>query len=106
SKLALTEKNITTVSCKGLRDGSISLGASGGYSPYTFQINNGIRQQDSLFSELGAGSYIINLTDSKGCSDNTTLNVSEPDSLTFTYSLNPVTCYGEGNGSISAVVIG
>lgn len=59
-KLALASK--TDVSACGLKDGQISVSASGGLEPYTFTINSA-PAISGTFNGLNAGKYIITVTD-------------------------------------------
>lgn len=52
----------------GNSDGSITLNVSGGTAPYQFSIDNQVTWQTSnVFSNLGAGFYIIYVKDANGC---------------------------------------
>jgi hypothetical protein len=46
---------------------SITVSASGGTSPYNFNINSGAYQTSNMFSNVLAGTYAVNTKDSKGC---------------------------------------
>lgn len=46
---------------------SITASASGGASPYNYNINNGSYQTSNVFSNVLAGTYTVNIKDSKGC---------------------------------------
>lgn len=52
----------------GQENGSITLSVSGGFPPFLFDLGNGT-QNDSVFSNLSAGTYSITLTDAGGCQD-------------------------------------
>ena len=60
---SLTSGTITTASGST----SITVSGSGGTSPYTYNINNGLYQSSNLFSGVLAGTYTVNTKDSKGC---------------------------------------
>ena len=47
--------------------GSVVLNASGGTSPYTYQISNLSPQDNGTFSPLNPGSYDVIVTDANGC---------------------------------------
>jgi gliding motility-associated-like protein len=55
-----------SASYNGDCDGYATLGSSGGTPPYTYQWSNGMT--GATQTALCAGMYIINITDSKGCS--------------------------------------
>jgi len=60
--------------------------------------------QDSL-TNIGAGAYTITMIDSSGCSQDTTIWLTEPDSVTIaTITSNTTICIG-GNIQISATAI-
>lgn len=46
---------------------SITVNASGGTSPYLYNINNSAYQASNVFSNLLAGTYAVNTKDNKGC---------------------------------------
>ena len=58
--------SVNNASCKGVNNGTIGLSVSGGTSPYNYSWNNG--QTTEQANELGAGNYVVTVTDAKGCS--------------------------------------
>jgi hypothetical protein len=48
-------------------NGSITVTASGGASPYQYSLNNGTFQSSNLFSNLGVGNYTVVAKDANGC---------------------------------------
>lgn len=60
----ITELLIIDTSTKITTDGSIRVVADGGLAPYTYSLNNGSYQTDSLFSNLGIGIYSVTIKDS------------------------------------------
>lgn len=70
--------NVTHISEFGASDGAIDVTVEGGTTPYTYMWNTGATTQD--LSNLGPGTYSVEITDANGCS--TTLRgllVEEPD---------------------------
>ena len=61
-------------------DGSITVSASGGTAPYTFDWNIDTDQGD-MREDLGAGEYKITLTDANGCQDSVTVVFIDSDSI-------------------------
>lgn len=51
--------------CNGMNNGSITVIASGGSSPYSYHWNDGVNGQ--IRAGLWAGSYIVTVTDANGC---------------------------------------
>ena len=46
---------------------SLTANATGGTSPYTFSLNNAAYQSSNIFAGVLAGTYNVNVKDSKGC---------------------------------------
>lgn len=65
--LSISLTNSSAVSSCAVNDGSISVQATGGQSPYTFSINGGGFQSNASFNNLGAGTYTIEVKDANGC---------------------------------------
>lgn len=71
--------NISTVSvmneiCEGDEDGSIEVVMSGGTAPYSTAFNSSADadfiQDQTLFTDLAAGTYVIFVRDAQGCEEN------------------------------------
>jgi hypothetical protein len=58
-------------------DGSITVAASGGYPPYSYQMGTGSSQASNIFSGLSSRPYWITVTDSVGCAVSFGASVSE-----------------------------
>ena len=90
----------TNVDCYGNNTGVADLTVSGGTPPYTFNWSTTATTED--ISGLVAGNYDVISTDSVGCKINTSVTVTEPTSLTVTFS-NIVDAICSGNtGSATA----
>ena len=95
------------VSCFGGADGSITIAAAGGVSPYEYRLNAGAFQSSSIFSGLSAGSYIATIRDSHGCTGNFPVTLTQPPTLlNGSASVTDVGCYGESTGKIDLTVTG
>ena len=57
---------VTDESVAGAADGAIQLGVSGGTPPYTFEWSNDASSKN--INNLQAGTYVVTVTDSNGCS--------------------------------------
>ncbi len=69
------------VSCYGAQDGQITLILDGGYAPFTYSLEGGMAQTDSIFSDLPAGDYQLIVTDVYGFADTLQLTIEQPAPL-------------------------
>ncbi|MBL7766532.1 MAG: gliding motility-associated C-terminal domain-containing protein [Chitinophagaceae bacterium] len=94
---------VTNVSCKYGNDGAISVGVSGGFSPYQYAINTISNGTSGSFGSLGIGSYTISVTDNIGCVEDTVLTVTEPLFPAEALLLNmvPNKCKGDSIGILT-----
>lgn len=71
--------NVTTTpaGCEGESMGTISLGLSGGLSPYTISINNGPEMSipPSMLTGFSEGTYDLLVTDHNGCTTSATAEI-------------------------------
>ena len=79
---AAVSKNI---GCFGGSDGSITASVSGGQAPYSYRLNGGTPQLDSMFFGLAPGAYTVEVKDNEGFARMTvTVLVAEPVALSAT----------------------
>ncbi|WP_339919617.1 T9SS type B sorting domain-containing protein [uncultured Flavobacterium sp.] len=105
--LALMETH-TEITCAGA-DGSISVSASGGWpGGYEFQLELGgnpivLWSAGTDFTGLTAGSYTVNVKDSKGCIVPVNVNLLDPTPIAVTASpdVSLLSCYGDTSASIT-----
>jgi gliding motility-associated-like protein len=89
----------TPANC-GLANGTISLSATGGVSPFQFAINNGAFNNESDFMALDAGSYIVSVRDANNCAHSSSITLTEnPYLQQFNITSTPPDCDGH-NGNI------
>jgi hypothetical protein len=84
---------------------SITVSASGGTAPYTYQLNTGNFQTASNFTAVTAGLYTINVKDARGCLTNRTVTITQPGkaSMNVTASAGTIACNGgSANVTVSA----
>ncbi|GDX52994.1 hypothetical protein LBMAG27_20410 [Bacteroidota bacterium] len=96
------------VTCIG-NDGSIDLTVTGGASPYTYLWSNGATTQD--LSAIGAGTFSVTVTDANGCTNVSSITLTQSGNLNATltpssYNENGVTCNGATDGYINSTVTG
>jgi len=93
----------TDVACFGMQNGSIQLYTYGS-APYDISWNNG--QSGSSLYNLGVGTYIVNVTDSHGCSSNDTVIISQPAEIlsqTTTTPDNINSPFGDGTANVNII---
>jgi gliding motility-associated-like protein len=85
------------ISCYGGSDGEITVTATGGGIPYSYQWLPGGTGTGITVSNLGAGTYTVIVTDINGCDTNQTVSIIDPPLLTVTGGSTPSSC-GDPNG--------
>jgi gliding motility-associated-like protein len=91
--------------CNGGNNGSTTVTASGGTTPYTYSWNTTPSQTTTTATGLTAGSYVITVTDANGCTVAVTVTITQPVALTLTTSFTQSTC-GQPNGSATVTASG
>lgn len=100
------EKKVQNVSAYGLADGSIVITATGGVPPYVYRWSNG--DTLSALNEIGAGTYVLTLSDAIETIITDTTVLFQPDPLPLLLSLtaNNVSSFGQADGAIFSTVSG
>lgn len=94
---------VTAPSCSQAADGAISLSVDGGTGSYSFSWNNGATTQN--LEALSAGSYVVTVSDEKGCSITQTFVLTNSTSISITGIPTKASC-GQSNGAIDLTVSG
>jgi len=95
----------TNVSCNGVSDGVATASQTGGTSPFTYSWNTGATT--ASVSGLAAGTYSVTVTDSAGCTDSSSVTITQPATLVASTSLGSnVSCNGLSDGSATASATG
>lgn len=104
--LTSTISTSTNVSCNGGSNGSATVVPAGGTPGYTYSWSTSPAQTTATASGLAAGSYTVNITDSKGCTTTSTVTITQPAVLSLSSSQTNVTCNGGNNGTASVTASG
>ncbi len=92
----------TDVGCYGNSDGSGTVNASGGTSPYSYQWDsNAGNQTTQTATGLSQGTYYVTVTDNNGCTGIDSVLVSEPTPLSSSASSSDALCSGDNTGMVS-----
>ncbi|GAJ24831.1 unnamed protein product, partial [marine sediment metagenome] len=112
---SISAYNDVNISCYGYMDGLIHTSVISGTPAYSYSWTgpDGFISSDSLIVNLGAGIYNLHVVDSRNCMGDTTIELTEPDSLIMAvrtsgslvggYNLN---CYGDNNATIDLEISG
>lgn len=84
------------VSCFLGSDGNINVDITGGNPGYTTVWSNGALTEDLL--NVPNDIYSLLVTDTKGCMDSITVDISEPASIEMTFDVTEVSCIDEADG--------
>jgi hypothetical protein len=100
---SLSVTTIVTANADCFASGSIASSASGGVLPYTYMWNDASSQSTITATGLSAGTYIITVTDSNGCSATASDAVAQLPAVSVSAAVvTNVTCNGGGNGKINS----
>ena len=98
----------TNISCNNDANGSIDLAVSGGTYPFSFSwvVGGKVIANHEDLVDIGPGTYTISVTDVNGCSAVSSIGITQPATLssTYTYTNNP--CYGNSLGSVDVTPAG
>ncbi|HRO41685.1 MAG TPA: gliding motility-associated C-terminal domain-containing protein [Flavipsychrobacter sp.] len=103
--IIVTMNNVTASKCFGGNDGSATVSVTGGAQPYSFSWNTSPVQTTATASNLAAGSYIVTVTDSNGCTKKDTVQINQPSDLIVNPGFKP-TCIGMSEGIAYSSVTG
>ncbi|MHB1178799.1 MAG: T9SS type B sorting domain-containing protein, partial [Daejeonella sp.] len=88
------------IDCFGASTGSVLLFVRGGVAPYSYAWSNGSTSRD--LTNVPAGIYTVNITDSYNCVITQTISITQPASpLSISFSKKDVSCFDANNGSIA-----
>jgi hypothetical protein len=93
--------SVTNVSCNGGTNGTATLTATGGTSPYTYLASTGATV--STFSSLAPGAYSYTVTDANSCAKAQTFTVTQPTAISTTSAVTNALCNaGTGSATVTA----
>lgn len=95
---------LTLPTCNGAADGIISVAASNGTGPYTYNWNTG--DSGPTITGLVADTYSVTVTDAGGCSIVESIVLGQPAVLNGNAVENDISCNGLTDGSIFLSVSG
>ncbi len=101
----VTLLQIQHVTCNGGNNGGISISASGGVSPYSYDWSNG--SSGAAITGLVAGTYLVTVSDANGCEVVSNYTVNQPTAINVSIGQTGVnTCFGQTNVDLTATASG
>jgi len=98
--------NSVNVTCSAGNNGSATVVAFGGTPGYTYLWLPGGTGGSSV-SSLTAGTYTVQVTDTKGCTQQSVFSITEPTAVVASVSgSGNVSCFGGSNGTATVVASG
>ncbi len=105
SAVAVNLVQIQHVSCFGGSNGAISVNATGGIPPYTYNWSNGMT--GASITGLTAGNYTVTATDMTGCTGAGSYTINQPPAINITINQTSQNlCFGDATADLSASVAG
>jgi hypothetical protein len=98
--------SFTNVTCFGLNNGGATILVNGGTPNYTYTWTPSA-QTSSVMVNVGANTYVCNVSDANGCATSQSVTISQPQALVMAASsFSNISCFGGSNGQISTTVQG
>jgi gliding motility-associated-like protein len=102
--------NKVDATCNGASTGRIEVLAGGGSGNLTYSVNGGSSfQPSSIFNNLTAGSYNVQVQDANGCISTFLGNpviIAQPTAVSATAIAIDASCAGNNNGTVNVVASG
>ncbi len=93
--------------CVNSADGRIEVSGSGGFTPYTYSINDGESQDNGLFENLDAGTYTIVVEDANQSTASMEITLIEPSPLLIDeIVVTDASCNGASDGQLEIMASG
>ena len=98
---------ITPPSCFGFNNGNIVLNFVNGLAPYSYDWNDGKGLvTNNALADIAAGTYVVNVLDQNLCKGDFEFIVESPEELALSLDTLDVSCAGQNDGSVTAIVEG
>ncbi len=88
----------TSITCNGGNDGTATITASGGTSPYTY-LWSPAGGTNATATNLSAGTYSCVVTDAVGANYQQTVTITAPAQVSVVFNTTPVACNNQGSAT-------
>ncbi len=106
-ELVVTASILTDILCFGDSNGRLTASATGGNGGKQYLWNNANNWNNNpVNNNLSSASYVVVVRDNKGCMDTTEIFLPQPNQLVVSTTQKNVSCFGDANGEITAIVTG
>lgn len=105
--LDVAASNIVAPTCFGGNNARIVLSGTGGWGNYLYSINGTDFSSNNIFNDLYSGDYNVFAKDSKGCIENKTVSINDPEKVIIDNIIKQdVKCFGDANGLVTLAASG
>ena len=101
-----TISSFTNASCAGIDDGTATASGSGGTAPFSFLWSTTAADTTATITGLSGGTYIVTVTDSRGCDDTASVIINQPAAVVTSTSTVDADCNGASTGSATVSASG
>ena len=108
SPLLITNVESDPVTCHGYNDGKARVIITGGWGGYSYEWDTSPQQNTDSAINLLAGNYSVSISDSGGCTIDSSINIQGPSNTMYANTLNidSVSCYNGTDGAALVAVNG
>ncbi len=102
-----TVSSTSNVTCNAGSNGTATIAVAGGTGPFTYSwMPSG--NTDSIATGLLSGTYTVTVTDANLCQSDPAISpeITQPYPILITVTKNSVTCFGDNDGTASAIASG
>lgn len=103
--LSASISQVAKINCAGEKSGAVSVEVSGGKGPFKYQWNQAALSGNNP-TNLVAGDYALTVTDAKGGTTTSKINIPEPATLSANIIVQGAASTNESNGKAMATVKG
>jgi large repetitive protein len=100
-----TTEAVTNVLCNGASTGVVTITPSGGVGPYEINFNGLGFSSQTTYSGLSAGTYNYIIRDSKSCTLNESVTITQPTEITAGINIVPIQCNVSGGSTLGQICV-